>query len=146
MSDYRKLEANVLQELADRNGMAGGLQQLCEEAVMAWGIDAQIDMAIEECGELIVALNHYRRGRISSEQVLSEVADVSILVEQMASLFGRADFKVIRTAKVNKLATRLELKEQDDGFLRKLTKRVDAFRNARELLATDTGGGGDAKD
>ena len=137
MGDYRKLEANILQELSDRGGQAGGIQELCEQAVMAWGIDAQIDMAIEECAELIVALNHYRRGRIREEAVLSEVADVSILVEQMASLFGRADFKGIRTTKVNKLATRLELKEQNDGFLRKLVKRVEAFRAAREALAND---------
>lgn len=134
MPNYRKLEANILQEIADRGGTGGGLQELCEQAVMAWGIDAQIDMAIEECGELIVALNHYRRGRVNEEAVLSEVADVSILVEQMASLFGRPDFKNARAAKVTKLAVRLELKEQDDGFLSKLTKRVAAFRAAQKVF------------
>jgi len=124
MSDYAYLENNVLQQLSDRKGAGGGIQALCEEAVMAWGIDAQIDMAIEECAELIVALNHYRRGRVTEQDVLGEVADVSILIEQMASLFGRSPFQSVRSAKITKLATRLDLKESETGFRSKLIKRV----------------------
>tara|TARA_R100001086_G_scaffold225289_2_gene143566 strand:- start:20166 stop:20564 length:399 start_codon:yes stop_codon:yes gene_type:complete len=127
MPDYTDLEANILQQMADRKGAAGGVQHLCEEAVIVWGVDAQIDMAIEECAELIVALNHYRRGRVTEEEVLGEVADVSILVEQMASLFGRSPFASIRSSKINKLATRLDLKESETGFRSALIKRIAAL-------------------
>lgn len=46
------------------------------------GEDTQLCVVSEECGELITALSHWRRGRISREAVLRELADVSIMVEQ----------------------------------------------------------------
>lgn len=139
MTYQEALRANIIQELVARGGRAGGVQQLCEEAVMLWGVDAQIDMAIEECGELIVALNHYRRGRVGYREVLQEVADVKILVEQMASLFGREPLKDIYSNKVTKLATRLELAESEDGFLTTLIKELDQHRELVTPTNHDTG-------
>jgi hypothetical protein len=49
-------------------------------------MDAQVNMAIEECAELIVELQHGRRGRDSD--VPSEVADVIIMMYQMRVMFG----------------------------------------------------------
>ena len=37
-----------------------------ELALDCWGAEAQIGMAYEELGELITALNHFKRGRIYS--------------------------------------------------------------------------------
>lgn len=54
-----------------------------EAAVRAWGLSAQVDMAVEECGELIVALSQYQRGRVEREDVVDEVADVRIMFEQL---------------------------------------------------------------
>lgn len=59
-------------------------KQIEKEAVETYGIDAQLRMLQEECGELIVAVGHYLRGRSGSlANLCEELADVRIMVEQM---------------------------------------------------------------
>lgn len=50
-----------------------------------YGLSAQIDQTQEECAELIVALNKWKRskGKIDLKAVAEELADVSIMVEQI---------------------------------------------------------------
>lgn len=48
------------------------------DAVNTFGADAQRDMAIEECGELITALAQRQRARVSERDVMLEAADVVI--------------------------------------------------------------------
>lgn len=67
-------------------------QEIYKEAVLQWGMDAQINMAIEEMAELISALQHYRRieswGHHSTlEDVIDEIADVEIMMEQLKFMF-----------------------------------------------------------
>lgn len=52
-------------------------------AVVVWGEKAQLDMVIEECGELIVALSHKRRRRVSWSKVVEEAVDVTIMLGQL---------------------------------------------------------------
>ena len=61
-------------------------ETVLRRALDTYGADAQIGMAIEECGELIVALQHHRRGRAAN--VVTEIADVLIVAGQMRLLFG----------------------------------------------------------
>ena len=58
------------------------------QALARCGGEAQMDMAIEECAELIQAIQHRRRGRVSDDAVASEVADVLIMCGQLRLLFG----------------------------------------------------------
>lgn len=44
--------------------------------------DDQINQMLEELGELIVAVNHYRRGRIGLEPLVEEMADVVLTISQ----------------------------------------------------------------
>lgn len=59
-------------------------------AVDAWGIDAQADMAEEECAELIVASIDYERRVIGRAELVDELADVRIMHEQLAIFIGEA--------------------------------------------------------
>lgn len=52
-----------------------------ETAIQTYGIEAQEDMAIEECSELIQAILHNRRKRDSN--ISEEIADVLIMLEQL---------------------------------------------------------------
>lgn len=76
-----------------------------EALIKAWGEVAQINMAVEEMGELLSALNKHARGRIQREAVITEIADVIIMCEQLATIFGRdevdkeIDFKLERIRK-----------------------------------------------
>lgn len=81
-----------------------------ECAIDSYGIDAQVDMFIEECSEAIVAIQHYRRGRCNIDDVCSELADVHIMTEQMSILFDRNKFDKMVDMKLNRLAARLDNK------------------------------------
>lgn len=52
-------------------------------AMNKYGMDKQIDQLIEECAELIVALQHFKRDRVTWIEVSEEMADVIIMIDQM---------------------------------------------------------------
>lgn len=84
----------------------------CEEAILrraieVYGIHAQTNMALEEMGELIVALQHGRRGRASHVEVCEEVADVQIMMEQLAIIFGKDIVRKYYESKIQRLEQRL---------------------------------------
>lgn len=57
-----------------------------------WGIDKQINQVSEECAELIIALNKWRRSPEGKKPdlgtIAEEIADVQIMLEQMEAAFG----------------------------------------------------------
>ena len=67
-----------------------------DKAMSLWGEDAQINQMLEEMGELIVALNKYRRCvhyspekmEATMDNLFEEIADVKICLEQMENHFG----------------------------------------------------------
>lgn len=61
--------------------------EIYREAIDTWGADMQIDMFIEEASELIQALIKYKRGKGDLNNIAEEIADVSIMLEQMAMMF-----------------------------------------------------------
>ena len=80
-----------------------------KDAVATFGVDAQMRMLQEECGELIVAVGHYLRGRDGSEDNLcEELADVRIMVEQIEVALGNAAVEEYRDNKLQRLKRRLE--------------------------------------
>jgi hypothetical protein len=64
-------------------------QEIYRKAVELWGAGFQMDMAIEECSELIHAVCKLRRGQGSEMKVMEEVVDVCIMMEQMKYIFDR---------------------------------------------------------
>ena len=63
-------------------------KKICRAAIAKCGISSRIDMAHEEMGELFVALNHFKRGRATTDDVITEIADVAIITYQLAEIFG----------------------------------------------------------
>lgn len=72
-----------------------------------WGLNNQVLMVMEECGELLSALAKGNRQRATKEEIITELADVSIMVEQMAQHFGWYDYHRERARKLNRLEERL---------------------------------------
>lgn len=62
--------------------------KLYEQAILTWGVQSQLDMLNEEIGELLVAVHKSKRNRVTDKDVITELADVSIMVEQLSILFG----------------------------------------------------------
>lgn len=63
-------------------------RKLCRKAIDAWGIEAQLDMAIEECSELIKAIIKLRRGKGSALEVIEEAVDVANMMKQIEEIFA----------------------------------------------------------
>lgn len=74
-------------------------------ALATYGHAAQINKTIEECTELSLALQHYRDGKATVEEVVDELADVFIMVTQMRLLFDGVDERV--SFKLNRLTERM---------------------------------------
>ena len=87
-------------------------------ALNQWGLEAQIGQAIEECAELIVALQKYinRTPQVgNTERIFDEIADVEMMLAQI----------------------RLALDIDDEA----LKKRIEyKFSRLAEYLANDTTG------
>ena len=66
---------------------------LYDEAIMKWGVEAQREMVYEEVGELITAVARHRRGRADRKEVITELADVTIMCEQLAYMLGYEDYE-----------------------------------------------------
>jgi len=74
---------------------------LQQRAIDTYGIDKQLDMLQEELAELIVAVNHMKRGRCGWDKVLEEMGDVEILIDQFKLQDGH--LKIINDSKMSKL-------------------------------------------
>lgn len=59
------------------------MNTICKRAVDTYGKESQINQAFEEMGELMVAINHWRRGIATKADVFSEIADVIIMCDQL---------------------------------------------------------------
>jgi len=82
-------------------------QSVLRRALRRYGFEAQLSMLTEECGELVAAVNRYRRGRAGAfEAMIEEMADVSILLDQMRLVYG-AEIDAARARKLARLRERL---------------------------------------
>ena len=77
--------------------------KIYKEAIAKWGEEAQVNMLNEECGELITAVAQFRRGRTSHHDVMTELADVSIMIEQIATMMNYEDFEKEKDRKLIRL-------------------------------------------
>lgn len=84
------------------------------KAIVKWGADAQLEIIIEECIELALALQKFKRHGGDREQkvlsVIDEIADVRIMIEQAIILFGEPSNKIQERIdfKMNRLKQRIE--------------------------------------
>ncbi|MDE7389518.1 MAG: hypothetical protein K2M82_01040 [Lachnospiraceae bacterium] len=74
-----------------------------------YGMDSQIRIAEEELNELQKELFKWQRGEENRNHILEEMADVSIVFDQLKMMFNISDGELQkkRTAKINRLVDRL---------------------------------------
>lgn len=79
------------------------------EAIRKHGITSQVWKFIEEVGELQEAISKYRSCRDDAEHVAEEIADVTIMLEQLRIIFGVNDLVCgYMDSKVERLKEKLE--------------------------------------
>ena len=83
-------------------------KSLYDKAIKKWGVDSQVHMAYEEMGELLSALNKLLRKRVTVDDVITEIADVQIMTEQLALIFGQDKVSTEKDRKLKRLEERLK--------------------------------------
>ncbi len=83
-------------------------RELYDDALVVFGRDAQLGMIVEECAELIVAINQWSRGRLAARDVIDELADVEIMIEQARVMFGDSSVNDAKREKLRRLEKRLQ--------------------------------------
>lgn len=83
-------------------------QEIYRQAVEEYGIEPQRKMAIEEMAELTNALMKQDRGRNTEADVIEEIADVTIMMQQLAIIYGPSAVQEQIEYKTQRLALRLK--------------------------------------
>lgn len=79
------------------------LEAIYRATIEKWGEEAQFDQAIEECAELIAALKHFKRAKVDEEAVISELADLTLMVGQLTWMLGQEKVDQAIEEKLEKL-------------------------------------------
>jgi NTP pyrophosphatase (non-canonical NTP hydrolase) len=79
-----------------------------DTTIKAWGEAAQLDKTIEECAELIVALQHAKSRTLDVRAVATEIADVLVMVVCAARIVGVDIVADEMKKKLTRLKGRLE--------------------------------------
>ena len=73
-------------------------------AIKTFGVEHQLSMLQEECGECSVAINHFRRSRIGLHELISEMVDVEIMIDQMKLAYPPEIWNKIKDEKLIRLS------------------------------------------
>ena len=86
------------------------MKKTLREAIKVYGKDNQIEMIIEECSELIMALQKNKRYNTKDTyiNVCEEIADVDIMIEQAKMMFDDDLINHIKKQKIERLKERLK--------------------------------------
>ena len=87
-------------------------EQIIRKAIRVFGVPHQLDMAIEECAELIKAINKLKRGKGTVNELAEEAEDVQVLIDQIRIMIP-ADYEGIRKYKIDRLE--YEMKNKGSG-------------------------------
>lgn len=89
-------------------------EDVLNKAIEVWGNEAQLEMVIEECLELALALQKLKRKRGNPldkiNNVVDEIADVKIMIYQAERIFGSQPVNERVEFKINRLKERLKEK------------------------------------
>ncbi len=84
--------------------------ELMRMAVRTWGTESQLDMVIEECAELIDAIQKWRRRRVESAKVLEEAVDVELCVAHLKLMLDAPDlWEQTKMDKLRRLERRMKI-------------------------------------
>ena len=92
--------------------------RLYKKAIDEWGYESQLDMVVEECAELIQAIQKLHRAKGDTEKekinkLAEELADVEIMLEQTKFMYSWHMLKEkVEEQKENKLLRLKEMLEE----------------------------------
>ena len=89
--------------------------RIYRDAIDKWGVTSQAFMVMEEVGEMLDKFGKAHRGRLKDKmELITELADVTIMMEQWATYFGWDEYLKEKERKLERLKGRLNKKEGND--------------------------------
>jgi NTP pyrophosphatase (non-canonical NTP hydrolase) len=84
-------------------------EKFLKEVLNKNGIINQLDQLTEELGELIAAINQYKRGRVNATKNLhEEFADVELMMEQIELILSKQLIENIKNKKLKRLYKKMK--------------------------------------
>jgi len=108
ITDLQDRNTQLVEWLRDLKQQIHGAHEIYEAAIEAFGADAQLEIAVEECGEFIVAIKHYGRKRIPPAIVAEEIADAMIALGQARLIVGPVLVDAFTESKLRRLQARVK--------------------------------------
>ena len=86
-------------------------EKILRTAVNWFGKVAQKEKAIEELTELSIALQHHKHDKCNDAEVVTEIADVIIMCEQLKFIYGVEEVEKQIEFKMNRLSKLIHFKD-----------------------------------
>ncbi len=83
-------------------------EEIYKRAIQEKGVEHQRRIAIEEMAELTNALMKFDRGRTTVDDIIEEIADVTIMMQQLAIIYGKNAVALQIEYKTQRLKRRLD--------------------------------------
>lgn len=83
-----------------------------------YGIESQLEMVIEECSELIMAIQKCKRGQSDIENLIEETADVTIMTEQLKYFLGSKNVEEAREEKLQRQMQRMADEQKTERWIK----------------------------
>ncbi len=83
-------------------------RKVYKKALRVWGNEKQKLQAVGEIGEFLTELGREGQGRSSHDQIIDEIADVMIMMNQMAMIYGEDGVRERIKIKIEKVKTKLK--------------------------------------
>lgn len=87
-----------------------------DQAIATWGLYEQKQMAVGECGEFLALYGKEVQGRALPEHYHDEIADVMIMMEQMAKIYGYEQVLARKEYKMARLQVRIDDYNNENGI------------------------------
>lgn len=86
------------------------MKDVLKEAIQTFGVDAQLDMCIEEMSELQKEICKKKRGKDNREAIIEEIADVYIVLRQLEMMcdITLAEVAEMQMFKLERLKERIQ--------------------------------------
>jgi NTP pyrophosphatase (non-canonical NTP hydrolase) len=82
--------------------------EIYQECIQRWGLISQLDMTVEECAELIKAVNKWKRGKGTFNDMVEEAVDVQLMINQIKSTVNSDVWQELIDRKLTRLRKIME--------------------------------------
>ncbi len=81
--------------------------KILKKAIAHFGKESQVFVAIGEMGELLADFGRLAQGRITENNMADEIADVTIMMRQLALIYGAKKVDAVIELKMDRIKRRL---------------------------------------